>query len=193
MNAPLLTYRMTCEQFLEWTDARVASLPYDEPKWELFDGIPEMQEHETWRHARAKLSLTIAIRDAIERAALSLEIAVDGLGVRIGPKESYQPEAVIFPRGLIGETDRYAPQPIIVIEVLSPSTRNKDLKIKALGYAQVLTIAYYLVIDPETREVLCYRRRGNALVPAEQPQTSGMLRLDPPGLALDVGTLLTQI
>jgi len=193
MNAPLLTYRMTCEQFLEWTDARVAALPYDEPKWELFDGIPEMQEHETWRHARAKLSLTIAIRDAIERDALSLEIAVDGLGVRIGPKESYQPEAVIFPKGLIGETDRYAPQPIIVIEVLAPSTRNKDLKTKALGYARVPTIAHYLVIDPETRELLCYRRQGNTLVPAEQPQTSGVLRLDPPGLELDTGTLLTQI
>jgi Uma2 family endonuclease len=193
MNAPLLTYRMTCEQFLEWTDARVAALPYDEPKWELFDGIPEMQEHETWRHARAKLSLTIAIRDAIERAGLDLEIGVDGLGVRIGPKESYQPEAVIFPKGLIAESDRYAPQPIVAIEVLSPSTRNKDLKIKALGYAQVSTIEHYLVIDPETREALQYRRDGGALVPAEKPQSNGTLRLDPPGLKIDVGSLLTQI
>ncbi|MGD9804744.1 MAG: Uma2 family endonuclease [Hyphomicrobiaceae bacterium] len=193
MNTPLLTYRMTCEQFLEWTEARVADLPYDEPKWELFDGVPEMQEHETWRHARAKLSLTIAIRDAIERAAISVEIGLDGLGVRIGPRESYQPEAVIFPKGLIGETDRYAPQPIIVIEVLSPSTRSKDLKIKAVGYAQVLTIEHYLVIDPETREVLCYRREGSALLPGKQPQTSGVLRLDPPGLEFDVGSLLTQI
>jgi Uma2 family endonuclease len=193
MNAPLLTYRMTCEQFLEWTDARVAALPYDEPKWELFDGIPEMQEHEMWRHARAKYRLTQIIEAAIERANIPFEIGLDGLGVRVGPRSSYQPEAVIFPKGLIGESDRYAPQPIIVIEVLSPSTRSKDLTIKAAGYAQVPTIEHYLVIDPETRELLHYRRNGGALVPAEKPQKDGGLRLDPPGLDLDVGSLLTQI
>jgi Uma2 family endonuclease len=193
MNTPLPTYRMTCEQFLDWTDARVAALPYDEPNWELFDGIPEIQEHETWRHARAKLSLTLVIRDAITGAGLDLEIGLDGLGVRIGPKESYQPEVVIFPKGLIGDGDRYAPRPIIIIEVLSPPTRNKDLKIKAIGYARVPTIEHYLVIDPETREVLGYRREGAALVAAEQPQTSGVLRLDPPGLEFDIGTLLTEI
>jgi Uma2 family endonuclease len=152
-----------------------------------------MQEHEMWRHARAKLSLTIAIRETIARAGLHLEIGLDGLGVRVGPRSSYQPEAVIFPRGLIGESDRYAPQPIIVIEVLSPSTRSKDLTIKAAGYAQVPTIQHYLVIDPETRELLHYRRNGGALVPAEKPQKDGGLRLDPPGLDLDVGNLLTQI
>jgi Uma2 family endonuclease len=92
-----------------------------------------MQEHETWRHAQSKLSITLAIRDAIERAGLPLEVGIDGLGVRIGPKESYQPEAVVFPKGQIGGGDRYAPAPLVVVEVLSPSTRNKDLKIKVEG------------------------------------------------------------
>lgn len=190
MNAPLLTYRMTCEQFLAWTDARVAELPYDEPKWELFDGVPEMQEHETWRHARSKYQLTRVIEDAIANAGLALEVGIDGLGVRIAPKESYQPEAVVFPKGLIGGSDRYAPEPVIVVEVLSPSTRNKDLKIKAAGYAHVPTIQHYLVIDPETKELLHHRRQGGALLPAEQPQSSGILLLDPPGLPLDLGSML---
>ena len=190
MNAPLLTYRMTCEQFLEWTDARVAALPYDEPKWELFDGVPEMQEHETCRHAQSKLDVTLAIRDAIRQAGLLLEVGIDGLGVRIAPKESYQPEAVVFPKGLIGGSDRYAPEPVIVVEVLSPSTRNKDLTIKAAGYARVPTIQHYLVIDPETKELLHHSRQGDALLPAEKPQSSGRLILDPPGLALDVGAML---
>ncbi|MDX2158629.1 MAG: Uma2 family endonuclease [Hyphomicrobiaceae bacterium] len=190
MNAPLLTYRMTVEQFLDWMDARVAALPYDEPKWELFDGVPEMQEHETWRHAQSKLSITLAIRDAIRRSGLAYEVGIDGLGVRIGPKESYQPEAVVFPKGLIAETDRHAPQPIVVVEVLSPSTRSKDLKIKAEGYGRVASIEHYLVIDPETREVLHYRRRGEGLVPEPEALSSGTLRLEPPGLELDVAGMM---
>ncbi len=189
MNTPLLTYRMTCEQFLEWSDARVAALAYDEPKWELFDGVPEMQEHETWRHARAKLALTIAIRGDIVRSGLPLEVGVDGLGVRIGPRESYQPEAVVFPKGMIGDSDRYAPHPIIVVEVLSPSTRNKDLKIKTEGYARVDSIQHYLVADPERREILHFRRDGNLLVPATNAQASGALRLEPPGLELDIASM----
>ena len=190
MNAPLLTFRMTCEQFLAWMDARVSALPYDEPKWELFDGVPEMQEHETWRHAQVKLSMTLEIRDAIERARLLLEVSIDGLGVRIGPNESYRPEAVVFPKGLIGDGDRYAPEPIIVVEVLSPSTRNKDLRIKTEGYGRVASIHHYLVVDPETREVLHFRRDGGLLVAADRAQTSGALSLDPPGLTLDVEHML---
>jgi Uma2 family endonuclease len=190
MNAPLLTYRMTCEQFLEWTDARVAALPYDEPKWELFDGVPEMQEHETWRHAATKLDLTLALRDAIRKAGLPLEVGIDGLGVRVGPKESYQPEAVVFPKDLIQPTDRYAPEPIIVVEVLSPSTRNKDLRVKLAGYARVPSILHYLVVDPETQELLHHRRQGDSLVAAAMPQASGTLTLDPPGLVVDVAAMM---
>lgn len=186
MNAPLLTYRMTVEQFLAWVDARGAALPYDEPKWELFDGVPEMQEHEKWAHAQAKLSITLAFRAAIAKAGLSLVVGIDGVGVRISRNESYQPEVVVFPAGVIKGDDRYAPDPIIVVEVLSPSTRNKDLKIKAEGYARVPSIEHYLVVDPDTREVLPYRREGVTLVPADESLTSGELRLDPPGLVLDV-------
>ena len=189
MSTPLLTYRMTCEQFLEWTDARVAALPYDEPKWELFDGVPEMQEHETWRHARAKYRLTRHIEDIIEQSGLPIEVSVDGLGVRIGPRESYQPEVVVFPKSLIGETDRYAPEPVIVVEVLSHSTRSKDLKVKTEGYARVPSIQHYLVADPERREVLHFRRSGDLLVPATTAQATGTLRLEPPGLGLEVARM----
>ena len=193
MNAPLLTNRMTCEQFLEWTDARSVALPCDEPKWELFDGVPEMQEHETWRHARSKYRLTRVIEDAIERAGAGLEVGIDGLGVRIASNESYQPEAVVFPKGLIGDGDRYAPEPVVVVEVLSPSTRNKDLRIKVEGYARVASIQHYLVVDPETNEVLHYRRVGLALIPDASALTTGTLRLDPPGLVLDVASMLDRL
>lgn len=190
MNAPLLTYRMTCEQFLEWVDAREALLPFDEPKWELFDGIPEMQEHEKWVHDRLKLEITLAFREAIAKSGLSFEVAIDGLGVRIGPAESYQPEVVVFPKGLIKDDDRYAPEPIIVVEVLSPSSRNKDLRIKAEGYAKVASIKHYLVVDPDARQLLPYARVADRLVPADAALAAGTLALDPPGLVLDVAALL---
>ncbi len=185
MNAPT-TLRMTVEQFLAWVDARDAALPYDEPKWELFDGVPEMQEHERWAHAHVKLSVMLALRDAIRRAGAPYEIGIDGLGVRTGPKASYQPEAVVFPAGLIGEHDRIAPSPVIVVEVLSPSSMAKDLKTKTAGYAKVATIEHYLVVDPDAEEILHFHRRGKRLVAPDSALADGVLRLDPPGLELAV-------
>ena len=187
MNAPFLTRRMSVEEFLAWVDSRAASLPYDEPKWELFDGVPEMQEHERWNHARIKLAVTIAFRSAIARAGIPFEVAVDGLGVRIGNRESYQPEVIVFPSGRIGEHDRHAPDPVVVVEVLSPSTRAKDLTSKAKGYERVQSIRYYLVVDPDAREVVIHRRSGESLVPdADALGVGATVALDPPGLT--VGT-----
>jgi Uma2 family endonuclease len=185
MNAPA-NIRMTVPQFLDWAEARRAHLPYDEPKWELFDGIPEMQEHERWSHGRNKVAIYMAIRDAIARSGLELEVALDSIGVEIPSSGSYRPEVVVFPAGMIGDDDRLAPSPVIVVEVLSPSTMHKDLRIKADGYARVNSIEHYIVADPENRAILHYSRQGPVLTPPAEPITSGLLRLMPPGLDIDV-------
>ncbi len=181
--------RMTIAEFQAWADARDASLSHDEPKWELFDGIPEMQESERWIHGRIKLAVTLALQAAITDAGLPFEVAIDSVGVAIGPREMYVPEVVVFPTGRIADDDRLAPDPIIVVEVLSPSSRAKDLRTKARGYSRVNTIQHYLVVDADTRLVLHYRRQGAALVTSSEPLADGILRLDPPSLEIDVAGL----
>lgn len=180
---------MTISEFQAWADSREASLAHDEPKWELFDGIPEMQESERWAHVRTKIAVMMALKQAIDAAGLSCEVGIDGLGVAIGPKEMYVPEAVVFPRGRIADDDRLAPDPIIVVEVLSPSSRAKNLGTKARGYTRVATIEHYLVVDADARHVLHYRRQGAALIPPAEPSSDGHLRLDPPGLDIDIAPL----
>lgn len=182
---------MTIGEFQAWADSREASLTHDEPKWELFDGIPEMQESERWAHVRTKIAAMLAIRQAIDAARLPLDVGIDGLGVAIGPREMYVPEAVVFPRGRIADDDRLAPDPIIVVEVLSPSSRAKDLRTKARGYALVSTIEHYLAVDADARHVLHYRRQGEALVAPSDPTTDGILRLDPPGLEISIAPLFS--
>jgi Uma2 family endonuclease len=180
-HAPI---RMTVEQFHDWLDARTARLTSDEPKWELFDGVAEMQESERWAHGRAKYHLMRAIERAIERSSVDLEAGIDSIGVAISGKAKYVPDVVVFPRGLIHDDDRVAPEPVIVVEVLSNSTRNKDLRVKAEGYGRVPTIQHYLVADPDTHEIFHYRRNGDDLVPPDAPVTSGIVRLDPPGIEI---------
>ena len=177
---------MTVPQFLHWVEQRRARSPYDEPKWELFDGIPEMQERERWSHGRSKISGYTAIRSAVARAGSTFEVALDSIGVEIAPNASYRPEVVVFPAGLIGDEGRFAPRPVIVVELLSPSTANKGLRIKVDGYSRVPSILHYLVVAPDRCAILHYRREGAALVPPADAVTDGSILLTPPGLEIDV-------
>lgn len=176
---------MTVDQFLDWADSRRASLPYDEPKWELFEGVPQMQQHEKWVHGRIKVEVMLALREAIQRSGLALGAALDSIGVKISEFSSYQPEVVVFPLAEIDDDDRLAPNPIIVVEVLSPSSYATDLRTKAAGYASVATIQHYLVVEPKQREIFHFRRAGTKFADPVTV-TDGVLSLVPPGLDLDV-------
>jgi Uma2 family endonuclease len=185
MNTDTKT-RMTVDEFVTWCDARARQWrPSDEPGWELFDGEPVMQQSERWAHAQVKMALYHALFDAIRQSELPVEIAIDSLGVRTSDRDLYEPDVVVFPAGLIEPDHLIAPQPIIVAEVLSPSTTKLDLTTKLAGYSRVETIAHYLVLDPDASELFHYRRVAGMLVPPDAPAT-GALALDPPGIAVHV-------
>jgi Uma2 family endonuclease len=185
MNTDTKT-RMTVDEFVTWCDARARQWRgSDEPGWELFDGEPVMQDSERWAHGRVKANLFDALRSAVSAAGLPYAISIDSLGIRIDERTATKPDAVVFPAGLIGDDDRFAPEPIIVAEVLSPSTTKLDLTTKLAGYSRVETIAHYLVLDPDASELIHYRRVSGTLMPPDAPATSA-LALDPPGIAVHV-------
>ncbi len=62
------------------------------------------------------------------------------------------------------ETDanRYVQfQPELIIEVLSPATRTKDMVDKFIQYRKINTLSYYLVIEPQKCLVLCHSKDEN--------------------------------
>ncbi len=172
---------MTVEEFLVWAETR------PEKHWELFDGVARMQQSQTWGHARQKYLVARAFEDAIAASGLSLSFGVDGIVVKAGPKLGFEPDVVVF-SGVMNKRDILTPDPIIVVEVLSPSTARKDLTVKLAGYFQIPTVQHYLIVDWEEPEVIHYRRLGEGLAPPEM-QREGALRLEPPGLTLDLGAV----
>ena len=78
--------------------------------------------------------------------------------------------------------------PIIVIEVLSPSTAAIDHGRKLSGYFSLPSLQHYLILDPERRVVIHHRGgRGDAI--ETRVLSDGLARLDPPGLELAVESL----
>ncbi|HJY17125.1 MAG TPA: Uma2 family endonuclease, partial [Xanthobacteraceae bacterium] len=78
--------------------------------------------------------------------------------------------------------------PVIVVEVLSPSTRHIDAQIKLAGYFRLSSVMHYLVIDPDKPLVLHHARNADGTI-LTRIVSDGMIGLDPPGIEIAVGDI----
>ena len=183
--------RMTVAAFLDWASHR----PEGE-RWELIEGEPvpvrgpapaHAMAAETVVHARIKRRIDHALGAALAKDGHACEVFVSGPKVQIDAETAFEPDVVMscaeIPDGLL------VPEPPIVVEVLSPSTRDKDFTIKLAGYAALPSVAHYLLVDTQRRLVVHHHR------PPGEPEfrttiaRSGIRRLDPPGLDLDLDAI----
>jgi len=152
-------------------------------RFELWRGEIVAMAPERIEHVRAKAQIWRALGAAIEKAGAPCEAVVDGLGVAIDSHTAYLPDALVNCGARIPDGTMLAPSPLVVVEVISPSSHNRDTSLKVDGYFSVASIMHYLVVDLEKRIVLHYRRDGDARIGLEILR-EGRLTLDPPGIAV---------
>lgn len=177
MNVVLPT-RLTVDEFLAW------AVRQDKGRYELFEGRVVMQQPERWGHLDRKGRMYFALRTAIDKAGAPFFATTDGATVRIDTATAFEPDALVAPLPYPDDDSLEIPNPVLVVEVLSPSTTKRDLADKLAGYFKVPSVKHYLIVDPEEREIIWHRRaQGDALQP---PLTlrEGSLKLDPPGIEL---------
>jgi Uma2 family endonuclease len=78
--------------------------------------------------------------------------------------------------------------PVIIVEVKSPSTAHMDTSAKLIGYFKLQSVCHYLFVDADARSVSRHRRTASETVEADT-LTSGVIRLDPPGLTIEASDL----
>ena len=111
----------------------------------------------------------------------------DGMTVRIDQTTAFVPDAVVY-SGEIPQTAIEVPNPLIVVEVLSPSTRQFDASIKLTGYFKLLSVAHYLIVEP-TEPTIVYHSRASDGDILTRVIADGIIVLDPPGLELAVADI----
>jgi len=74
--------------------------------------------------------------------------------------------------------------PLVVVEILSPSTAKRDLTDKLAGYFSLPVVQHYLVVDPDEETILRYRRAGDGGIESPKTISTGSLQLYPPGIEL---------
>src|SRR5262245_12087214 len=183
-------HKMTADEFLVWDEDQ---LP-EAGKFELWDGEVVLRHgpggfEERSEHWEAKTAMILALHDAIKRAGLPCHVAADGPMVRISPTRMAKPDVLVYcgprvPRGV-----QEVPNPVILVEVLSPSTNKRDHGVKLEGYFTLSSLSHYLIIDPDRARMIHHKRgTGGSIEPSIV--TGPRLQLDPPGLDVDLAEVL---
>ena len=179
----LAPQRLTVEEFIVWAQSQ------PDGRFELEDGQIIKMASETVGHVRVKHRVVKALEAAIVAAQADVFAQTDGTTVRINAKTAYGPDAMIYGGPELADDVIEIPNPIVVVEVLSKSSGPRDRTRKLKNYFKVKSIHHYLIVDPENRLVEHYWRATPSLVMNNNLGT-GIIRLDPPGLVLQVEALL---
>jgi Uma2 family endonuclease len=155
MGVPVVdTGPMTIEDFYAFTDTRP-----DEEKWELIDGEPVLNASPARVHQRIVRNLLYLLARLEEQAPRSWE-TIPGIGIRLSNTKRPEPDVIVRPQSA-PTTDpmgRDCDDVIVVFEVLSPSTRDRDLRWKRAAYTELLSLTHYVVIAQDAVDVVVFAR-----------------------------------
>ena len=167
-------HKMTVDEYLAWAQDRPG-------RFELYAGTIYAMKPERVGHANIKYAVQTALLAGIKRAGLPCHMLPDGMTVWVDHDTAHEPDALVYCGEKLPNTAIEVPRPVIVVEVLSPSTRHIDASAKLAGYFRVPSVAHYLIIDPDRRLVIHHARAEEDAI-ATRIVAGGKLRLDPPGM-----------
>jgi Uma2 family endonuclease len=101
----------------------------------------------------------------------------------------FEPDAMVHCGGRLSADAIALPEPLIVVEVLSPGTRSVDLSQKLVAYFRIPSVQHYLVFWADRSQVLLHRRQDDDQGIGTRVTTSGHIDLDPPGFTISLADI----
>jgi Uma2 family endonuclease len=176
MNAPFQQPRLNADEYLEWALAQTSG------RYELLDGEVLTMPAERAAHGLLKLEVALRLREAVRAAGLQCQVFVDGMAVRVDDGTVFEPDALVRCGPPLDPAAIIVTDPVIVVEVLWPSSRTADTSLKLSRYFTIPTVCHYLILNTAQPGAV-HHRRASAGISTRIVQ-AGPLRLDPPGMTL---------
>jgi Uma2 family endonuclease len=170
-----VTTPWTVERFLTWAARQ-------EERFEFDGKQPVAMAGGSGRHNRISQNIYAALRARLRGSRCSY-FGPD-LGVRTGGDKVRFPDALVtctkFP-----ETERLAPDPVVVFEVLSPDSGRRDRIEKVRDYVSVASIRRYVIVESSGVGLLVlHRQQGDAAFTALPLSAEHILDL--PEIAIEI-------
>jgi Uma2 family endonuclease len=168
--------RMTSDEFIGWAMNR----PEGE-RYELVCGEVVAMAPERSGHALTKGRMFRDLAEAIEAAGLPCTAYPDGMAVEIDRTTVYEPDALVRCGPPLPDEALKVTDPVIVVEVLSPSTRARDAGAKLADYFRLGSVRHYLIVRTEDRTIIHHERDAAGTITTKIVRNSP-IRLSPPGI-----------
>lgn len=177
---PQTPARMSVEEFLAWAEDRPG-------RYELVGGEIVAQAAERAAHWKRKLATHVALLQAVRAKRLPCHVVPDGATVRIDQWTAYEPDAMVYCGPEAPPSSLLVENPVIIIEILSPSTGRMDRRRKLADYFRLPSVEHYLIVDPDEVLVIHHQRQGADIL--TRLLREGAIRLDPPGMEVPVAEI----
>lgn len=164
----------TVEEFDRWN----AEQP---ERWELIGGVPVMIAPAALAHTIIKGNIFAALRAGL--GGKRCRAYVDGAEVK-GHKLVAIPDVVVECRPPDLRSPTLA-EPVLIVEVTSPSSERDDTHRKWRGYCLIPSLQHYLVVSQEERFATLHSRTGPSSW-AETVHQDGTIELAAVGVALSL-------
>jgi Uma2 family endonuclease len=133
----------------EWTVGDLESLPDDGLRYELIDGMLFVTPAPTTTHQASVVGLVLALGSACPE---DMQVFVSPIDYQPNRRRSLQPDIAVVRRSDVAEKNLIV-APLLVVEVLSPSTRRYDAMLKR-GVYEESGVASYWLFDPNAPSLL---------------------------------------
>ena len=129
----------------------------DEQRVELIDGVFYDMGAPSMNHQEILGDLYILFRECVKKHGMNCKVFLSPCDVRLD-RDDYtmvQPDLFVFCHDYDRNSIRYEGAPDLVIEILSPSTRLKDMVLKLHKYQQA-GVKEYWIVDPKHQNVIVH-------------------------------------
>ena len=129
-----------------FTVADLEAMPDDGNRYELIDGMLLVSPAPDWPHQEMGAELFFQLR---LRFPPGVRVLTAPFAVRTGTDSEVQPDVLVARFADLNRNSKNLPvAPLLAVEVLSPSTRLKDLNLKKAHYERIGVDAYW-ILDPK--------------------------------------------
>ena len=172
----------------EWTVADLAGLPDDGLQYELLDGLLLVSPAPVPLHQRVLGNLYLALRAA---CPTSMEVFMAPLDWQPDLNTSLQPDLLVVRNEDVG-TKNITAALVLAVEIVSPSTRRKDLLLKRSKYEEA-GVSSFWTVDPDRPSYTAFELVNGGYRTEAEAVDDEILELTTPfPLQLSPGRLVTR-
>lgn len=159
---------MTLDEFLVWDDGT-------DTRYELVDGGVVAMTPPAARHSRVSNNLGRAIGNRLGQPCQ----AYNEVGILIADADDtyFQADVAVSCSPLAGDAP-YIPEPVVIVEVLSPSTKKHDHGIKVPLYRTLPSVQEIVLVSTASMEAEVWHRAQDGWAVTELAGADAVLRLE---------------